>query len=132
MSTMIAIPDELVEQVKSVARTEALDQFFIHAARKQVREIRARQLREEYERTHRRLTPRQVYERTLAQVVAFETRYALSSDQFLRDFESGVIDEDRSDWVAFYRWRTLAYGLRRMEKEYGFKREAQSGGNGQT
>ncbi|MBI4721112.1 MAG: hypothetical protein HY770_07840 [Chitinivibrionia bacterium] len=70
-----------------------------------------------YERAHRRLTPRQVYERMLAQVVAFETKYALSSDQFLQDFESGVIDEDRSDWIAFYRWRTLAYGLRRMEKE---------------
>ncbi len=30
MSTMIAIPDELVEQVKSVARTEALEKFFIN------------------------------------------------------------------------------------------------------
>jgi len=60
---MIAIPDELVEQVKSVARTEALEKFFINAARKQVR---------------------------------------------------------------VYRWRTMAYGLRRMEKEYDFKREAQS------
>ncbi|MBA4379441.1 MAG: hypothetical protein C0393_01920 [Anaerolinea sp.] len=128
MSTMIAIPDELVEQVKSVARTEALEKFFINAARKQVREIRARQLREEYERTHRRLTPHQVYERTLAGVVAFELKYGLSSDQFLRDFEAGVIDEDRDDWGAFYRWRTMAYGLRRIEKEYGFKREAQSSG----
>jgi len=27
---MIAIPDELVEQVKSVARTEALEKFFIN------------------------------------------------------------------------------------------------------
>lgn len=122
MSTMVAIPDELVEQVKSVTRMD-LDQFLINAARKQVR-----QLREEYEaqvraQTHRRLTPRQVYDRTLADVVAFELKYKLSSDRFLRDFEAGVIDEDRSEWVAFYRWRTLAYGLRQMEKEYGFTRE---------
>lgn len=78
MSTMIAIPDELVEQVKSVTGME-LDKFLINAARKQVREIRARQLREEYERTHRRLTPRQVYERTLVGVVAFELKYPTSS-----------------------------------------------------
>ena len=31
------------------------------------------------------------------------------------------------DWVAFYRWRTLAYGLRHLEKEHGFKREAKPG-----
>lgn len=125
MSTMIAIPDELVEQVKSVTGMK-LEQFLIDAARRQVRQIRARQLREEYERTHRRLTPRQVYERTQAQVAAFELKYKLSSDQFLRDFEAGVIDEDRDDWAAFYRWRTMAYGLRRMEKEYGFTRKAQA------
>lgn len=41
-----------------------------------MREIRARQLREEYERTHRRLTPRQVYERTLAQVGTLNTSIA--------------------------------------------------------
>jgi hypothetical protein len=80
----------------------------------------ARQLRAEYERTHQRLTPRQVYERTAAQIAAFELKYGLSSDQFLQDFEAGVIDEDRADWTAFYRWRTMAYGLQRMEKEYGF------------
>jgi len=131
MSTMIAIPDELVEQVRSVTRMD-LDQFLVNAARKQVRQIRARQLREEYERTHLRLTPRQVYERTLATVVAFELKYGLSSDQFLRDFEAGVIDEDRNDWVAFYRWRTMAYGLRRMEKEYGFARKAHGNASGQT
>lgn len=131
MSTMIAIPDELAEQVKSVTVME-LDQFLINAARRELRQIRARQLREEYERTHRRLSPRQVYERTLAQVVAFETKYGLSSDQFLQDFEAGVIEEDPNDWVAFYRWRTMAFGLRRIEKEYGFMREAQSSGNGQT
>jgi hypothetical protein len=127
----ITIPDELVEQVKSVTRME-LDRFFIHAVRKELRQIRARQLREEYERTHRRPIPHQVYEKTLAQVVAFETRYGLSSDQFLHDFEAGVIDEDPKDWVAFYRWRTLAYGLRHMEKEYGFKREAMTGGRRQN
>ena len=130
MSTMIPIPDELVKQVKSIVRAEALEEFFIEAARKQVREIRARQLRQEYERAHRRLTPRQVYERTLAGVIALEHKYGLASDQFLRDFEAGVIDEDPDDWVAYYRWRTLAYGLRRMEKEYGFEREAQSSGSG--
>lgn len=131
MPTTIAIPDELVEQVKSVTMME-LDQFLINAARRELRQIRARRLREEYERTHRRLTPRQVYERTLVGVVAFERKYMLSSDQFLRDFETGVIDEDRDDWVAFYRWRTMAYALRRMEKDYGFKREAQGDGSGQT
>jgi len=125
MPTTIAIPDELVEQVKSVTGMK-LDQFLIDAAHRQVRQIRARQLQAEYERTHRRLTPRQVYERTQAQIVAFELKYKLSSDQFLQDFEAGVIDEDRDDWVAFYRWRTMAYGLRRMEKEYGFTREAQA------
>lgn len=132
MSTMITIPDELVEQIKSIARTEPLDQFLIDAARKQVREIRARQLREEYERAQRRQTPRQIYEQTLAQVVEFETKYACSSEQFLQDFESGALDEDPGDWIAFYRWRTLAYGLRRMEQEYHFTREAQVGGNGQA
>lgn len=97
MSTMVAIPDELVEQVKSVTRMD-LDQFLINAARKQVRQLRARQMREEYEaqvraQTHRRLTPRQVYDRTLADVVAFELKYKLSSDRFLQDFEAGVIDD---------------------------------------
>jgi hypothetical protein len=137
MSKMIAIPDELFEQVESVSGMK-LDQFLINAARKEVRQIRARQMREEYERTHRRLNPRQVYETTLAGVVAFELKYKLSSDQFLRDFEAGAtespfgIEEDRDDWVAFYGWRTMAYGLRHMEKEYGFTREAQSRGDRQA
>lgn len=126
MSTIVAIPDELVEQVKSVTRMD-LDQFLISAARKQVRQLRAHQLRQEYERTHRRLTPRQVYDRTLSDVVAFELKYNMSSDQFLKDFEAGLIDEDRNDWVAFYRWRTLAFSLKQMEKNYGFTREPQSG-----
>ncbi len=130
MPTIIAIPDELVEQVKSVSHAE-LDKFF-NAARKAVRQIRARQLREEYERTHRRRAPREVYERTLAEVVAFETKYKLPSDQFLRDFEAGVIDEDPNDWVAFYRWRTMAYGLQHMEKEHGFKRGVNADGGGQS
>jgi hypothetical protein len=125
MSTLIAIPDELVEEVKSVAAME-LDQFLIKAAHKELRQIRARQLREQHERTHRRLTPRQIYESTLAQIVALESRYGLSSDQFLQDFEAGVMDEDRNDWAAFYRWRTMTYGLQRMEREYGFEREMQS------
>ncbi|MBU4226131.1 MAG: hypothetical protein KKC71_09980 [Chloroflexi bacterium] len=30
VTLVIAIPDELVEQVKSVARTEALEKFFIN------------------------------------------------------------------------------------------------------
>jgi len=130
MSTMIAVPDDLVEQVKSVTHTN-LDKFLISAARKEIRQIRARQLREEYERAHRRRLPREVYETTLAEVVAFETRYKLSSEQFLQDFEAGVMDEDSADWTAFYRWRAAAYGLRRMEKEYGFRREVKTGG-GQT
>ena len=131
MPTIIAIPDELVEQVKSVSHAE-LDKFFINAARKAVRQIRARQLREEYERTHRHRAPREVYERTLAEVVAFETKYKLPSDQFLRDFEAGVMDEDPNDWVVFYRWRTMAYGLQHMEKEYGFKRGVKADGVRQT
>lgn len=125
MSTLAAIPDELVEQVKSVAIME-LDQFLIKAAHKELRQIRARQLRDQYERTHRRLTPRQIYESILAQIVALESRYGLSSDQFLQDFEAGRIDEDCDDWGAFYRWRTMTYGLQRMEREYGFKREMPS------
>lgn len=128
MPVMIAIPDELVVQVKSAAHTKELDKFVINAARKEVRHIRARQLREEYERTHRHRVPRQVYETTLTQVVAFETKYGLSSEQFLQDFEAGIIDEDPTDWVAFYRWRTMAYGLQHMEKEYGFQREAKASG----
>ncbi|HRJ40523.1 MAG: hypothetical protein KJZ86_02135 [Caldilineaceae bacterium] len=127
MSTMIAVPDELVEQVKAVAHPEALEQFFISAARKQVRQIRSRQLREEYARTEQRLSPRQVYTKMLAGVIAFETQYGLSSDQFLQDFETGILNEDPKDWVGFYRWRTLAHGLRRLEKEYGFTREAKAG-----
>lgn len=130
MSTMVAIPDELVEQVKSVTEMD-LDQFLISAARKQVRQLRAHQLRQEYEAQVRtqihRLTPRQVYDRTLADMVAFELKYSMSSDQFLKDFEAGLIDEDRNDWVAFYRWRTLAFSLKQMEKNYGFTREPQSG-----
>lgn len=124
MSTMIAVPDELVEQVRLVASTEAVEKFFINAARRQVRELRARRLSVEYERTHQRLTPRQVYAETLAGVTALETKYGLTSDQFLQDFEAGVLDEDPTDWVAFYHWRTMAYSLRRMEREYGFRREA--------
>lgn len=80
MSTMIPVPDELVEQVRSVTGMK-LEQFLINAARKELRHAprRARQMREEYERTHRRLTPRQVYERTLAGVIAFERKYPTSS-----------------------------------------------------
>ncbi len=129
MSTLIAVPDELVDQVKSVVHTNAVEEFFIAAARKQVRQIRARQLRDEHARTHQPLTPREVYARMLGGVIAFETKYGLSSEQFLLDFEAGLLDEDPEDWGAFYRWRTMAYGLRRIEKEYGFTREAHSGGD---
>ena len=75
-----------------------------------------------YERAHEHRTPRQVYESTWAQVRGFETKYGLPSEQFLQEFESGRLDEDANDWVAFYRWRTLAYGLRHLEKEYGYGR----------
>ena len=131
MTTMIAIPDELVEQVKLVTPT-AVDAFFINAGRRELRQIRARQLRDEYERTQVHRTPREVYEGTLASVIAFESRYNIGSDQFLRDFEAGVIDEDPSDWVAFYRWRILAYALRHLEKEYGFKRATKGDAHRQT
>ncbi len=130
MSKTISIPDELVEQIKSVAHTEALEQFFIDAARKQVRAVCARQLRQEYDRIHLRLTPPQVYERTLAGLTAFERKYGLTSEQFLQDFETGNIDEAPDDWLTFYRWRTMAYSLQRMEREYGFNREAQLSGSG--
>ncbi|MBP7962478.1 MAG: hypothetical protein KBG20_12270 [Caldilineaceae bacterium] len=123
MSTMVAVPDELVEQVRLVTGMQ-LDQFLIDAVRKQVRQIRALQIRDEYEHTHRRQTPRQVYERTLAGVMAFETQYGLTSERFLHNFEAGDLDEDPNDWGAFYRWRTMTYGLQRMEREYGFTREA--------
>jgi len=123
MSTLIAIPDELVEQVKSVTGMK-LEQFLLDAARRQVRQIRAQQLRTEYEHTHQRLTPQQVYKRTLDQVAAFELKYGLPSEQFLREFESGALNEDRGDWTALYRWRIMAYSLRRMEQEYGFTRPA--------
>jgi hypothetical protein len=122
MSTLVTIPDKLAEEVKTVTTME-LDQFLITAAHKELRQIRARQLREEYERTHDHRTPHQVYERTVAQAIIFEAEYGLSSDQFLEKFEAGVIDEHQNDWVVFYRWRTIAYGLQRMEKEYGFTRE---------
>jgi hypothetical protein len=128
---MITIPDELVEHVKSVTPME-VETFFINAARKELRHLRARQLREEYERTHRHRTPQEVYEQTLAEIIAFETKYGVSSDQFLRDFETGVMDEDPTDWVAFYRWRTLVYGLRQMEHTYGLRREAKTDAGGQT
>lgn len=128
---MITIPDELVEHVKSVTHTE-LEIFFMNAVRKELRQRRARQVREEYERTHRHRTPRDVYEKTRAEIVACETKYGVSSGQFLRDFEAGVMDEDPSDWVAFYRWRTLVYGLRQMEGTYGFRREATADDSGQN
>ena len=123
MSTLIAVPDELVDQVKSVAHVDGLEAFFIDAARRQVRQIRARQMRQEYAAAHTPLSPRQVYQNLLEGVVAFESKYGLSSEQFLNDFEAGLLDEDREDWNAFYRWRTLAYGLKRLESEYGFTRE---------
>lgn len=123
MSTLIAFPDELVEQVKAVAQTDGLEAFFIDAARRQVRQIRARQLRQEYAATHNPLSPRQIYENLLEGVVAFEAKYGFSSQQFLHDFETGLLDEDSDDWNAFYRWRTLAHGLMRLESEYGFTRE---------
>ena len=114
MPVMIAIPDELVVQVKSAAHAKELDKFVINAARKEVRHIRARQLREEYERTHRHRVPRQVYETTLTQVVAFETKYGLSSEQFLQDFEAAIIDDDPKDWVALYRWGRMTSLLQHM------------------
>lgn len=123
MSTLIAFPDELVEQVKTVAQADGLEAFFIDAARRQVRQIRARHMRQEYAATRKPLSPRQVYQNFLEGVVAFEAKYGLSSEQFLSDFETGLLDEDGDDWNAFYRWRTLAYGLKRLEREYGFTRE---------
>lgn len=126
MSTLITVPDELVEQVRSVAAVETLDDFFIDAARRQVRQIRARQLRQEYERSQGRRTPAQVYASLSADAFAFESKYRRSTEQFLSEFESGQLDEDADDWNAFYRWRSLAYGLKRLEQEYGFTREAYS------
>lgn len=123
MSTLIAFPDELVEQVKTVAHVDGLEEFFIEAARRQVRQIRARQMRQEYAATHTPLSPRQVYQNLLEGAMAFESKYGLSSEQFLSDFETGLLDEDGDDWNAFYHWRTLAYGLKRLENEYGFTRE---------
>lgn len=123
MSTLIAVPDELVAQVRSVAAVQALDDFFIDAAHRQVRQIRARQLRQEYERSQERRTPAQVYAALSEDALAFESKYGHSTEQFLSEFESGWLDEDADDWNAFYRWRTLAYGLKRLEQEYGFTRK---------
>lgn len=130
MSTLIAVPDELVEQVRSVAAVQALDDFFIDAARRQVRQIRARQLSQEFERNQERRTPAQVYASLSEDALVFESKYGRSTEQYLSEFESGRLDEDANDWNAFYRWRTLAYGLKRLEQEYGFTRKAYSDDGG--
>jgi hypothetical protein len=126
MSVTITVPDELIEKVKTVVPQPDIEKFFVDAAQKQLREIMMLRMQEEYRRTHSHLprkTPREVYERLLKEVIAFETKYKMSSDQFLPNFESGAIDEDSNDWLAFYRWRTRAYSLRDMEKTFGLKRE---------
>lgn len=129
MSTLITVPEELVEQVRSVAAVQEVDDFFIDAARRQVRQIRALQLRLEYERSPERRTPAQVYASLLADVLAFEAKYGRPTEQFLADFESGLLDEDADDWNAFYRWRAVGYALKRMEAEHGFTRENLSNGD---
>lgn len=124
MTTLIAIPDDLIERIKSeVSQSQTeIEKFFTEAAQKQLREVRARRLQQqERPRTHR--TPREVYDAALAQVSSYETKYKMPSLQFLQDFESGALDEDPNDWMAFYRWRGLAYSLISMEKRYGFRRE---------
>jgi len=125
MSVTITVPDELVEKVKTVVPQPDVEKFFVDAAQKQLREIMMARMQEEYRRAHEHLprkTPREVYARLLKEVIAFESKYKMSSDKFLPDFESGAIDEDPNDWMAFYRWRGLAYSLISMEKRYGFRR----------
>lgn len=125
MATMISVPEDLVEQVRSlVAASQAeIEKFFAEAARKRLREIKAKQAEAEYYQTHARLSPRQVFERSLKEVLALETKYGMSSEEFIRGFEAGEIDEDPDDPIIFYHWRTLHYGLQHMEKEFGFQRE---------
>ncbi len=126
MSITITIPDELIEKVKTVVPQPDIEKFFVDAAQKQLREIMMLRMREEYRRTHAHLprkTPREVYDAALAKVIVYETKYKMPSVQFLQDFESGAIDEDPDDWMAFYRWRGLAYSLISMEQRFGFRRK---------
>jgi hypothetical protein len=126
MSVTITVPDELIEKVKTVVPQPDIEKFFVDAAQKQLREIMMLRVQEEYRRANAHLprkTPREVYERLLKEVIAFETKYKMSSDHFLPNFESGAIDEDPDDWMAFYRWRGKAYSLRSMEKTYGLRHE---------
>lgn len=122
MATMIAIPDELVQQVKSVVTTSQaeVEKFFVEAARKRLREIRAKQMEAEYHRTHARLSPRQVYNKMLAEIAEYETKYHMPTDRFVGDFESGIIEDDPFD---YYKWRGAYYTLRSVEAKHGFRRE---------
>ena len=126
MSVTITIPDDLIEIIKTqVTATPAeIEQFFVDAARNYLRELRAKQLHEAYERAHAAKLLREVYRQTITEIKSFESKYHMSSEQFLKAFESGAVDEDPDDWMAFYRWRNLVYSLRRMEEKYGLTPEA--------
>lgn len=122
MATMISVPEDLVEQVRSLVATSQaeIETFFAEAARKRLREIKAKQAEAEYYKTHARLSPRQVYKKLLAEIAGYEAKYQMPTEKFVRDFEAGAITDDPFD---YYKWRGAYHILRSMEEKHRFKRE---------
>lgn len=116
----LKLPGELIAQIKAqVSPTQSeLEKFFAEAAQKQLRDMRAKRLQEEYEATHARRSPREMYEVVVAQVAQFEKKYGMASDQFLRRYKSGEIQERDDNWQDLQEWRFAYLGLLRMEEKY--------------
>ena len=118
-SITLRLPGELVERIKhqvSPSQPE-MERFFIEAARRQLRELRIKQLREEYGATNTRRSPREVHEATRARVEGFEKKHGMTSAEFMRRYKSGEIQEREDNWEEWQEWRFAYLSLLRLEEK---------------
>lgn len=121
----LQLPGELVERIKhevSPSQPE-MERFFIEAARKQLRELRIKQLRAEYDTANTRRSPREVYDATRARVAGFEKKHGMDSDEFMKRYRSGEIQERDDNWEDLQEWRFAYLGLLRLEEKLNVQRE---------
>jgi len=65
-------------------------------------------------------SPLEYFRQIVSKLHHYEQKYGITSEEFHRQFQSGVLPEGPFD---YFDWRVLYNGYRHMQKRFGFSRE---------